>query len=52
MMIKILKYIMLIYVLHWNIDQPLVNSLQGMLKIEIGGLDCRFTAIEYIPSVH
>ena len=30
------------HVLYRNIDQTLVNSLQGLLNFEIGGLDCRF----------
>ena len=29
------------HVLYRNIDQTLVNSLQGLLNFEIGGLDCR-----------
>jgi len=30
-----------------NIDQTLVNSLQGLLNCEICGLDCRAVTTEY-----
>jgi len=40
------------YILHGNIDQTLVNSLQGLLSCEIGGLDCRVIITEYKTLVH
>jgi len=33
--------------LYTNIDQKLVNSLHGLLKCEIGGLDCCVITTEY-----
>ena len=38
--------------LHWNIDQTLVNLLHGLLNFEIGGLDCRVITTEYRARVH
>ena len=38
--------------LHTNIDQAPVNSLHGLLKCEIGGLDCRVITTEYRTRVH
>ena len=37
-----------IAVLHWSIDQTLVNSLHSLLNCEIGGLDCSVITIEDI----
>ena len=34
-------------VVYTNIDQTLVNSLQGLLNCEICGLDCRAVTTEY-----
>ena len=34
-------------VLYTNIDQTLMNSLQGLLNCEIGGLDGRVITTEY-----
>ena len=44
--------IVLVIVLHGNIDKTLVNSLHGLLNCEIGGLDCLFITTEYISRVH
>ena len=35
-------------VLHRNIDQTLINSLHGLLKSNISGLDCCVYTAEYI----
>ena len=35
-------------VVHWKIDQTLVNSLHGLPNCEIGGLDCHIITTEYI----
>jgi len=37
--------------LYTNIDQTLVNSLQGLLNCEIGGLDCHVIKTEYKTHV-
>ena len=34
-------------ILHENIDQTLMNSLHGLLNVEIGGLDCSVITTEY-----
>ena len=39
-------------VLYGNIDQTLVNSLQGLLNFDIGRLDGRVIIIEYNTLVH
>ena len=39
-------------VLHGNIDETLMSSLQGLLNCEIGGLDCHVITTEYRTSVH
>ena len=39
-------------VLYGNIDQTLVNSLQRLLKCEIGGLDYQVITTEYKTGVH
>ena len=39
-------------VLYGNIDQTLVNSLQGLLKCEKGGLDYQVITTEYKTGVH
>jgi len=44
-----------VLLLYTNIDQKLVNSLQGLLNYEMGGLDCRFITTEYrtcIQCIH
>jgi len=38
-----------VHVLHWNIDQTVVNSLHSWLNFKIGGLDHRVITTEYIP---
>jgi len=38
-------------VLHWRIDQTLVNSLHCLLDCGIGGLDCRVITTEYKTRV-
>ena len=38
--------------LHGNIDQTIVNSLQGLLNYEIGELDCHVITTEYKTRVH
>jgi len=43
---------MLTRVLYTNIDQTLVNSLHGLLKCEIGVLDCHVIRTEYGSRVH
>jgi len=37
--------------LYTNIGQTLVNSLQGLLNCEIGGLDCHVITTEYRTRV-
>jgi len=37
--------------LYTNIDQTLVTSLHGLLKCEIGGLDCCVFTMEYRTGV-
>jgi len=39
-------------VVHVHINQALVNSLQGMLTCEIGGLDCHVITSENRTRVH
>ena len=39
-------------VLYANIDQTLVNALQGLLHFDIGRLDGRVIIIEYNTLVH
>jgi len=39
-------------VLYTNIDQTLVNALQGLLNREIGGLDCDVITTEYRKRVN
>ena len=39
-------------VLYTNINQKLVNSLHGVLKCEIAGLDCRVIATDCIHMYH
>ena len=36
----------------WEHDQTLVNSLHGLLKFGICGLECCVIATEYISRVH
>jgi len=38
--------------MYGNIDQTLVNSLQGLLNFDIGRLDGRVIIIEYNTIVH
>jgi len=38
--------------LYTNIDQKFVNSLQGLLNCEIGGLDCHVITTVYRTRVH
>ena len=40
------------FVLYMNIDQKLMNSLHGLLNIEIDGLDCCVITTEYRTRVH
>jgi len=35
-----------IYIVYININQTLMNSLQGLLNCEIGGLDCHVITTE------
>jgi len=35
-----------------NIDQTLVNTLQGLLNCAIGDLDCIVITTEYLTHVH
>ena len=38
--------------MYTHIDQPLVDSLHGLLNCEIGGLDCHVITTEFRTSVH
>jgi len=40
------------WLVYTHIDQTVMNSLQGLLNCEIGGLDCRAITTEYISHVH
>ena len=40
------------YILYTNNDQTFVNSLQGLLNCEIGGLNCHVITTEYRTRVY